>query len=249
MKVKGVIFDFGFTLFEFKNASVENYLNSYKEGLSKSVEKLKEQNIIKLDKVEKLFIKTFIKERNANFKTSIKTKCEFTTSNLFKSVIEIMGLERLTPNHYQKLANLYHSHEEQQWVPFKNTRVTLEKLSQSISLKKAVLSNHQNHNSIENVLKKYDLLKFFDVVITSAKFGIRKPDSKIFLHTINKMGLKEPSSCLMIGDEYADIMGGSRAGLKTILYNRLIRFPFEKEINLDDYIQINDISEILEYIT
>ncbi|MFW9930495.1 MAG: HAD family hydrolase, partial [Candidatus Thorarchaeota archaeon] len=143
---------------------------------------------------------------------------------------------------------IYHSHEEQQWIPLKNTRKTLEILIKNKNLKIAVLSNHPNHNSIENMLKKYKLLKYFDVIVTSAKFGKRKPDPKIFLYTIEKMGLTDPNSCFVVGDEYADIMGGHRAGLKPILFERKVKFPFEQEIKIKDYIKVKDITEILNYL-
>lgn len=247
MKVKAVIFDFGFTLFEFKNASVENYLNSYSQGLSKSVEKLKNIRIIKDSEIEKSFIKIFRKERNSHFKNSIKTNRELPTRSLFQSVLEKLDLEKLKTHQLQELADLYHSHEEQQWVPLKNTRTTLERLKKE-NLRLAVLSNHPNHSSIESILKKYNFLSFFDTIVTSAKFGKRKPDPEIFLYTLDNMGIKEPSLCFMIGDEYADIVGGHSVGLKPILYKRKIRFPFEKEIYLTDYIQVTDISEILSHI-
>ena len=208
----------------------------------------KEYEVIESKDREKLFIKTFLKERNINFKRSIKTKREFPTHILFQSIIEKLGLRKLNHKSYQELADLYNFHEEQQWIPFKNTKETLEAISNNKNLKIGVLSNHPNHNTIENVLKKYELYHFFDIVVTSAKFGMRKPDPQIFHYTMKKMGLKDPNLCLVIGDEYADIMGGNRAGLKTILYKRMIRFPFEQEIKINDYIEINDISEILDHI-
>ena len=41
--VKGIIFDFGFTLFYFDNPSVERYYECFKKGLVKSIETLKEK--------------------------------------------------------------------------------------------------------------------------------------------------------------------------------------------------------------
>ncbi|KKL92532.1 hypothetical protein LCGC14_1883780 [marine sediment metagenome] len=35
MRIKGVIFDFGFTLFYFENPSVERYYDCFKKGLLK----------------------------------------------------------------------------------------------------------------------------------------------------------------------------------------------------------------------
>lgn len=103
---------------------------------------------------------------------------------------------------------------------------------------------------VKNLLKKHDLLKYFDAVVTSAKFGNRKPNPEIFHHTLKKMGLKKESSpsVLMVGDEYADIIGGQRAGLQTILFERQYKFPFEKEIDVPNLRKISNISEILDFI-
>ena len=64
------------------------------------------------------------------------------------------------------------------------------------------------------------------------------------------MGLDEEytKDCIMCGDEYADIVGGYRAGMQTIMYNRVYKFPFEKEIRLQEITKINDISEIMGHI-
>ena len=40
MKLEGLIFDFGFTLFEFKDVSLKKYLDCYRKGLKKSIDKL-----------------------------------------------------------------------------------------------------------------------------------------------------------------------------------------------------------------
>jgi HAD superfamily hydrolase (TIGR01549 family) len=248
MKLKGLIFDFGFTLFEFKDASVEKYLNSYRKGLDKSVDKLREYKILKDNETVDLFIKTFKKERNSNFKNIIKTKQEFPTHTVFQTVMQKLSLMEIDQEIYHELADLYHYYEEQEWIPLENTRETLETLSKIKAIKMAVLSNHPHHKTIENVLKKYNLLRYFDTVVTSAEFGKRKPDTEIFYYTIKKMGLSQPNSCLICGDESADIVGGHRAGLKTILCKRMIKFPLEQEINITDYIKINDISEILNHI-
>lgn len=248
MKIDGLIFDFGFTLFEFKNASIEKYFECYKKGLRKSIEKLKETNILNnQDKINQFFT-LFNKKRAEFFKLSIKTKKEFPTSYIFELVSEILNLKKKDKHFYLELANFYHFYEEKEWVPFKSTKDTLEKLSNFKNLKMAVLSNHPHHMTIVNLLKKYDLMEFFDAVVTSAEFGKRKPDPDIFLYTLKKMGLEKPETCMICGDEHADIVGGDRAGLQTILCKRMLKFPFEREIDVPNYIEVNDISEILNHI-
>lgn len=100
------------------------------------------------------------------------------------------------------------------------------------------------------MLKSHGLTKYFDVIITSASFGKRKPHPAIFKHTLKKMGFgeDEASHILMVGDEYADIMGAHRMGLQKIFFQRTFEFPFEKEIPLDNYEKIKEITEILNYL-
>ncbi|MFX0003287.1 MAG: HAD family hydrolase [Candidatus Hodarchaeota archaeon] len=255
MKVKGIIFDFGFTLFYFDNPSVERYYECFKQGLLKSIEILKEKQVWSEELSNESFVKKFAKQRQSYFIESIKTKNEFPTTLIFQRVLEslkgeniINDIEQIDEKIYNQLAETYHSCEEDEWEPFEKTRETLEILTKR-KIKIALISNHPHHQTIENMLKKHGLLKFFDFILTSAKFGKRKPDPNIFFYTIEKMGLKDHSnSVLMCGDEYADIIGAQRANIQFILLERKYRFPFEKEINISNLRKINNISEILNYI-
>ena len=101
---------------------------------------------------------------------------------------------------------------------------------------------------VKNSLKEYSLFQYFDAVVTSAEFGKRKPDPGIFHYTLEKMGLTENNECMVCGDEYADVVGGDRAGMQTILCERKYKFPYERELDVPDLIRIEDISEILEYL-
>ena len=253
--IKGIIFDFGFTLFYFDNPSVERYYECFKRGLLKTIDILKEKQVWNEKITPEAFLKKFSKKREHFFRKSIKTKMEFPTSLVFQNVLEslkeeeiINNLDNITEKMYKKLAEIYHSCEEDEWQPFENTKETLEKLVMK-SLKIALISNHPNHKTIKNMLKRHDLLKYFNVVITSAKFGKRKPDPNIFYYTIEKMGLKnQTNSVIMCGDEYADVIGAQRANLQSILFERKYKFPFEKEINITNLRKISNISEILDFI-
>ncbi len=255
MIIKGVIFDFGFTLFYFDNPSVERYYECFKKGLLKSIEILKENQVWNENLTNEAFIKTFSKKREQFFRKSIKTKMEFPTSLIFQNVLEslkeeeiINNLNNLTESAYNELAELYHSCEEDEWEPFENTKETLEELFIK-GVKIALISNHPNHKTIKNMLKKHHLLKYFDVVITSAKYGKRKPDPDIFHYALRKMGLEDqPNTVIVCGDEYADIIGAQRANLPSILFERKYKFPFEREIDASNLRKIRNISEILDLI-
>jgi len=253
--IKGIIFDFGFTLFYFDNPSVERYSECFKQGMMKSIDLLKEKQIWNETLTIKAFLQKFSRKRQSLFRKSIKTKLEFPTSIIFQKVLEslkekgvIDNLDNLMDGTYEKLANIYHSCEEDEWIPFAQTKAMLEKLALK-DVKVALLSNHPNHKTIINMINKHDLSKYFDFILTSAKFGKRKPDPDIFHFVLDKLGLKDdPRSVIMCGDEYADISGAQRTKIQPILFERKYKFPFEKEIENTDYRKIYNISEILDYV-
>jgi HAD superfamily hydrolase (TIGR01509 family) len=255
MSIKGIIFDYGFTLFHFDNPSVERYYECFKNGLLKSIEMLKKKHIWNDKLSGELLLQRFSKKREKYWRESRKTKKEFPTSLIYQEVLEslyrenfIEKIDHMDKETYEKLAEIYHSFEQKEWKPFPQTKETLEKLSNHEDIRLAVLSNHPNHAMIVNSLKEYDLFRYFDAVVTSAKFGKRKPDPEIFFYTLEKMGLTINNECLVCGDEYADVVGGDRAGMQTILCERKYKFPFERELDVPELIRIDNISEILDHL-
>jgi HAD superfamily hydrolase (TIGR01549 family) len=257
MNIKGIIFDFGFTLFEFKNPSIEKYFECFKRGLKKSFDLLKESKIIEDDSIFNKFTKIFTKTRMNSFTQSIKTKIEITTSEVFQIALDLIVKKNLIQDFGElkqellnELAELYHFYELDEWIPFKQTKDTLKNLANIKDLKLAVLSNHPHHSTVVKILKNQVLAGYFDTIVTSAGFGKRKPDPDIFRYTLKKMGLKEKDSdnCLMCGDEYADIVGGHRLGFQLIQCERVYKFPFEKEFDVPDVIKVKNISEILDLL-
>jgi len=258
MRVKGLIFDFGFTLFSFENPSIEKYYDCFNRELLKSLDILKQEKIIEEKEIIiDNFIRIFNRKRNSFFKSSLKTKEEFPTTLLFKSVLTALKEkgynikdENVKEEFIENLAEIYHSCEEEEWKPYKETKYTLESLSKFSYLKIGLISNHPNHKTIKNLLKNNEIKQYFDAIVTSAKFGKRKPNPDIFFHTIKKMGLNKDDAkdCVMVGDEAADAVGAYRAGMQLILKEREFEFPFEREINLPNLIKIKSIREVLNYI-
>jgi HAD superfamily hydrolase (TIGR01549 family) len=257
MKLKGIIFDFGFTLFSFENPSVEKYMDCFKRGLLKSIETMKEVNIFKeKDVMVDQFVKSFNQKRSRAFKIQRKTKEEYPTSQVFENALSdlvqegFLEIESISAEFYEDLAEIYHSCEEEEWKPFEETRTTLEALSNISNLKIGLLSNHPNHRTIKNMLKSNNIQHFFDVIVTSAKFGKRKPNPDIFLHTLKKMGIEkyDVKNCIMVGDEAADAVGANRVGMQIIIKEREYEFPYEREITIPNLIKIKSIKEVLNYI-
>ncbi|AXF54949.1 HAD family hydrolase [Salicibibacter kimchii] len=64
------------------------------------------------------------------------------------------------------------------------------------------------------------LIPHFDRIVISGAFGVGKPDTSIFSYALEQLGA-DANQTVMIGDNlHTDIIGGIRAGLKTIWLNR-----------------------------
>lgn len=65
-------------------------------------------------------------------------------------------------------------------------------------------------------LEKYDLFKYFDVIVTVDDVEESKPDPKFLLRTLEKIG-SDPGTSAMVGDTRLDIACANNAGATSIL--------------------------------
>lgn len=87
----------------------------------------------------------------------------------------------------------------------------------------AVISNSDGRAA--EGLAAAGLLAHFEHVIDSELVGCEKPDPRIFLTTLDRMGLA-PEEALYVGDIYeVDVVGARRAGLDVILLDPLGNHP------------------------
>ncbi|MBD3304616.1 HAD-IA family hydrolase [Candidatus Woesearchaeota archaeon] len=85
--------------------------------------------------------------------------------------------------------------------------------------KLAIISNCPN-NSVEPVIEKFGLGKYFDAVMLSWQTGHLKTDTELFEETLKKLKAKKEDT-LMVGDSIpTDIEGAKKAGVNAILVDR-----------------------------
>ncbi len=62
----------------------------------------------------------------------------------------------------------------------------------------------------------YGLDRYFEAIVLSSQTGVKKPGSRIFARALGNLNVK-PSEAVMVGnDMFADMMGASKMGMKTI---------------------------------
>jgi HAD superfamily hydrolase (TIGR01509 family) len=82
----------------------------------------------------------------------------------------------------------------------------------------AAVSNTRSHRLIAGIVERIGLLGLFDPLLTSERFGWRKPSPLIFRAVLEQWGL-DPAEVVMVGDSpEKDIAGASMLGMRTILF-------------------------------
>ncbi len=81
----------------------------------------------------------------------------------------------------------------------------------------AALSNSEGH--LADLLAEIDLASLFDAIIDSTRVGVAKPDPKIFVLTLEALGVAPGGTVVHVGDSWAaDVEGALAVGWKAIWY-------------------------------
>ena len=114
----------------------------------------------------------------------------------------------------RRMVELFMSSEgmDRAWsVPIEGVEPALEELK-SRGFKLAVVSN--GDGQAPRRLQEAGLARFFEEIIDSGNVGVEKPDPRIFLLTLEKLGV-EPAEAVHVGDFYqVDVLGARKAGLR-----------------------------------
>ena len=109
----------------------------------------------------------------------------------------------------------------------------------------AVISARDEHGTMA-FLEQYDLVKYFDVIVTGLSAEHTKPYPDPILLAAQKMNVP-PQNCLMIGDTTVDIRAGKSAGAQTI--GVLCGFGEEAELKkLGADMILNDTTKLLDLL-
>lgn len=83
--------------------------------------------------------------------------------------------------------------------------------------KLAIISNDSSRWSMY-LRDRFSIDQYFDVISISGDLKIRKPDERIFRHTIEKLAVKA-EECLYVDDRRGYLGAARKVGMNTILFN------------------------------
>ena len=88
-------------------------------------------------------------------------------------------------------------------------------------LRLGLISN--SHRCLESFQKHFAIEGMMSVTVSSADFGVMKPDPRIFQEALQQMAVPA-SRAVMVGDSLAhDVMGARQAGMRGVLLDRGLR--------------------------
>jgi putative hydrolase of the HAD superfamily len=128
------------------------------------------------------------------------------------------------------------------WHTEEDAQPTLRTLL-DLGYRLGAVSNGSDDKNAFEILDKAGMRELFEIVVTSAAHGRRKPDASIFQAALSHFG-EVRRRAAMVGDNYeADIVGGHALGLRTIwITRRAVSPPAARPVTPDA--TITDLSEV-----
>jgi HAD superfamily hydrolase (TIGR01662 family) len=207
--IEGVIFDLGNTLMYLDNG----WEVVRRRGVRDLANFLLKQGLV-IDPSE--FAEGYLSLRSTLYAKAVEDQVERTTEDSLKTFLTESGYPDVASDLIEEAVRVFFAFEEEQWTPYPQAETTLRQLSER-GYRLALISNATDDRLIQGLSERSGFSKWFDISLTSAGVGLRKPHPGIFEKVLNQWSFP-PSRVVMIGDTLRfDVLGAHRSGLKGIL--------------------------------
>lgn len=129
-------------------------------------------------------------------------------------------------------------YNDKNYIFFDDVIPTLEKLKGKYKL--GIISD--TWPSVARVLKNAGIYDYFDSITFSCNLGVFKPNSLMYEHAINSIGLL-PSETVFIDDSVSCLGGAKEYGIQPVMIKRR-----KEEQPISDYTVITSLSEIVDLL-
>jgi len=172
---------------------------------------------LKLD--EQAFMRQ-VEARFAEFDTQKSGEfLEFTTAFILRSLLDELGHSDVPEPILRRAVQDMYAVSQSHWQPEADTLPTLQTLRQQ-GYRMGLISNAGDDQDVQMLIDKAGVRGYFDIILTSAAQGIRKPNPRIFYQALQHWGT-HPERAAMVGDTLgADILGARNAGVYSVWITR-----------------------------
>jgi 2-haloalkanoic acid dehalogenase type II len=207
--IRGVIFDLGNTLMYMDNEW--DVVRS--RGARELVDFLTDRGLV-LDPVG--FAEEYLSLRRSLYTKAVEEAVEYTAEHSLRTLLGQSGYEQTSLELLQGAVRAFFAFEREQWKPYPQAEASLRALSQR-GYRLALISNATDDELIQDLAEGAGLRKWFDISLSSAGVGLRKPHPGIFQMVLDEWAFP-PSQVVMVGDTLRfDVLGAHNAGCKGIL--------------------------------
>jgi len=161
----------------------------------------------------------FRKRLGEYFSQREKDLLETTYSFVLRDVLADKGYQDLPDQIIRSALDRLFAVTQTNWILEDDTLSTLTKLEND-GYRMGLISNAGDDKDVQQLVKKFDITRFFDFVLTSAACSYRKPHPRIFELALSNWYFL-PSEAVMVGDNLvADIKGAQTVGLYGVWLKR-----------------------------
>ena len=185
--------------------------------------------------VEKL--RSYYEERDTEF-------IEYTTLYILETLLKQTGYSNLPESDLRQALEQMYAHTEAHWHTEVDTLPMLQELRRQ-GYHMGIISNASDDQDVQSLIDMAGIRDFFEIILTSAAVGIRKPHPRIFQIALEFWGIS-PQECVMVGDTLgADILGARNAGLSSVWITRRADTPDNRD-HLDTILPDRTIATLAE---
>lgn len=146
-----------------------------------------------------------------------------------RKTLQYFSVDHLEESVLQEAVKAMYLFTEAWWKIEPDTHETLTTLH-DMGYRLGIISNASNTPDLNRLIDNHNLRQYFEIVVISAEEGIRKPDPRIFLKTLKKLGVK-PENAIMVGDTLpADVLGAQNSGIISVWITRRANRPENNDV-------------------
>ena len=222
MTIRAVIFDLGNTLVYF-DGQISQILPQADSELSRALKDCGfEINV-------QVFEREFRQQMTAYHRQREYDLIEHSTAAVLETILAKYGYLNVPEDSLRVLLARLYAVTQEYWIPEKDLLPTIKTLKQR-GYRMGVISNAGDDADVQTLVDKTNIRRDLDFVVSSAAFGIRKPDPRIFQFALDFWGLP-PEQVAMVGDTLeADILGARNAGIFGVWITRRVNIAAKQHL-------------------
>jgi HAD superfamily hydrolase (TIGR01549 family) len=217
VRIDHLIFDLGSTLIYFDADWAALLTTSLAELMDRLIASGIELDRMKFSAQFRSRMQAYFQERETEF-------IEYTTAYILNQVLTEWGYPQVPDAVTRPALAAMYAVTQAHWKLEADAHPTLELLRDQ-GYRLGLISNAGDDADVQALVDNASLRPYFDIILTSAALGVRKPNPRIFWNALEHWGI-QPSQAAMIGDTLgADILGARNAGLLSIWITRRADTP------------------------